>query len=71
MNKRGWSICRLAEQTKAVDPAGYGVSKSVIGHAVSPGRSGRDSFRTRSCELIALALGKPAGDLFSDTPEAT
>lgn len=64
----GLSIERLAEKTKKADPAGYGISQSAIGHMVSTGPSGRDSFTTRSADLVARALGKPVAELFTNTP---
>lgn len=68
MADEGYSIPRLAEQTKAVDPAGYGVSSSLIGALVSQGSSARERCRRRSAELIAAALPRPVDDLFRDAP---
>lgn len=65
MRKAGLSIEDLAERTRRID--GYGISRSAIGHMVSRGRSGRDEFEDRSCDLVARALDKPINDLFSDT----
>lgn len=59
------SIEDLAERTRRID--GYGVSRSTIGHMVSQGPSGRSRFEDRSCDLVARGLGKPVGELFSDT----
>ena len=61
----GLSIERLAEKTKDVDPLGYGISRSAIGHMVSTGPSGRDEFEDRSCDLVARALDKPIEELFN------
>ncbi|MFC5204561.1 helix-turn-helix domain-containing protein [Streptomyces kaempferi] len=66
MREAGLSIERLAEKTKEVDPTGYGISRSAIGHMVSQGPSGRHKFEDRSCDLVARALGKPRTELFSD-----
>ncbi|WP_326768584.1 helix-turn-helix domain-containing protein [Streptomyces sp. NBC_01591] len=68
MQVAGLSIERLAEKTKEVDPAGYGISQSAIGHMVSTGTSGRASFTRRSCDLAAKALGKPVEELFMNAP---
>lgn len=68
MREAGLSIERLAEKTKQVDPAGYGISQSAIGHMVSTGPSGRDSFARRSADLVALALERPVQELFITTP---
>lgn len=67
MQQAGLSIERLAEKTREADPAGYGIKPATIGHMVSSGTSGRESFTNRSCDLVARALGKPVEDLFSDT----
>ncbi|MFE2485961.1 XRE family transcriptional regulator [Streptomyces mirabilis] len=66
MSNAELSIERLAEKTKEVDPAGYGISRSAVGHMVSTGPSGRDEFERRSADLVALALDKPVEELFSD-----
>jgi hypothetical protein len=68
MTEAGLSIEGLATKTREADPAGWGIKPSTIGHMVSTGRSGRDSFTDRSCDLTARALGKPVTDLFSTTP---
>ncbi|MGW0626500.1 XRE family transcriptional regulator [Streptomyces sp. NPDC002758] len=60
----GLSIERLAEKTKQVDPLGYGISRSAVGHMVATGPSGRDEFNDRSCDLVARALDKPIKELF-------
>ncbi|MFJ4785053.1 helix-turn-helix transcriptional regulator [Streptomyces sp. NPDC088794] len=61
------SIEDLAERTRTID--GYGISRSTIGHMVSQGSSGRSEFEDRSCGLVAKALDKPLGELFSiDAP---
>lgn len=64
MNQAALSIQELAEKTREVDPAGYGIKPATIGHMVSTGASGRDSFTDRSCDLVARALDKPVEDLF-------
>ncbi|WP_405883553.1 helix-turn-helix transcriptional regulator [Streptomyces sp. NBC_01136] len=66
MRDAGLSIERLAEKTKEADPAGYGISRSAIGHMVATGPSGRDPFARRSCDLVAKALDKPVEELFAD-----
>lgn len=71
MSHAGLSIERLAEKTKEVDPAGYGISRSAIGHMVSTGPSGRDEFERRSADLVALALDKPVTEFFNSTPHVT
>ncbi|MEU1071832.1 MULTISPECIES: helix-turn-helix transcriptional regulator [unclassified Streptomyces] len=68
MTAAGLSIERLAEKTKQVDPAGYGISQSAIGNMVSTGTSGRDRFSRRSCDLVARALERPAEDFFTERP---
>lgn len=68
MKDAGLSIERLAEKTKEVDPAGYGISQSAVGHMVSTGPSGRDRFEDRSCDLVARALGRPIHELFAQSP---
>ncbi|MFE3326818.1 helix-turn-helix domain-containing protein [Streptomyces sp. NPDC059176] len=68
MKAAGLSIERLAEKTKEVDPAGYGISQSAVGHMVSTGPSGRDRFEDRSCDLVARALGRPIHELFGRSP---
>ncbi|MFC9987799.1 helix-turn-helix domain-containing protein [Streptomyces globisporus] len=68
IREAGLSIERLAEKTKEVDPAGYGISQSAIGHMVSTGASGRERFTRRSCDLAAMALDKPIEELFTNTP---
>ncbi|MFF4346737.1 XRE family transcriptional regulator [Streptomyces sp. NPDC001530] len=68
MSHAGLSIERLAEKTKEVDPAGYGISRSAVGHMVSTGPSGRGEFERRSADLVAKALGRPVTDLFGPTP---
>lgn len=68
IKQAGLSIERLAEKTKEADPAGYGISQSAIGHMVSTGPSGRDSFARRSADLVAAALGRPVQELFGPPP---
>lgn len=67
MEITGLSIERLAEKTKNVDPGGYGISQSAIGHMVSVGPSGRERFEDRSCDLVARALERPVQELFANT----
>ncbi|MEU4133595.1 XRE family transcriptional regulator [Streptomyces wuyuanensis] len=62
------SIERLAEKTKEVDPAGYGISQSAVGHMVATGPSGRERFEDRSCDLVARALDRPIHQLFAQSP---
>ncbi|MDH6116847.1 hypothetical protein ABH930_000266 [Kitasatospora sp. GAS204A] len=66
----GWSIPKLAEATKSVDPLGRGVSRSAVGVLVSSGSSGRERCRLRTAWLIADALGQPLQKLF-DMPGAS
>ncbi|MGW1998388.1 XRE family transcriptional regulator [Embleya sp. NPDC001921] len=66
MRRADLSILRLAEMTKRVDPAHYGVSRSLIGALVATGSSARDACRPRSAALISAALDKPLHDLFVD-----
>lgn len=68
MNKADLSIERLSEKTKEVDPAGYGISASAIGHMVSTGISGRDNFEQRSADLVAAAVKQPVLELFTNSP---
>lgn len=68
MTKAGLSIEKLAAKTRDIDPAGWGIKPSTIGHMVCTGRSGRDRFTDRSCDLVARALDEPITDLFSNTP---
>ncbi|MGW2010962.1 XRE family transcriptional regulator [Streptomyces nigrescens] len=68
IQEAGLSIERLAEKTKQVDPAGYGISRSAIGHMVSTGPSGRHGFARRSVDLVAAALERPVTELFGDSP---
>lgn len=68
MKAAGLSIERLAEKTKDVDPAGYGISQSAVGHMVCTGPSGRERFEDRSCDLVARALGRPIHHLFAQSP---
>ena len=68
IKQAGLSIERLAEKTKHVDPAGYGISQSAIGHMVSTGPSGRDSFSRRAADLVARALERPVQELFGPAP---
>lgn len=64
MTDAGLSIEKLAQRTREVDPAGYGIRPATIGHMVSQGSSGRESFTQRSCDLVAHALGVPVERLF-------
>lgn len=68
LQEAGLSIERLAEKTKEVDPAGYGISRSAIGHMVSTGPSGRSDFARRSTDLVAAALGRSVEELFAEPP---
>lgn len=67
MREAGISVARLAELTRKSDPSGFGITSATIGHMTSTGTSGRETFSTRSCHLVAWALDKPVRDLFSDT----
>jgi len=64
MASAGLSITELASRTKLVDPTGYGVKKSTIGHLVATGRSARPGCLDRAAGLIAEALARPIGELF-------
>jgi hypothetical protein len=66
MQEAGLSIERLADKTKEADPAGYGISRSAIGHMVSTGPSGRGEFERRSADLVASALERPITELFAE-----
>ena len=73
MSAAGLDIPHLVEATRAVDPAGKGVSRAAIGFLVSQGKSARESCSDRSAELLATALGAPLEDLFvveESTPSA-
>ncbi|TQF04803.1 XRE family transcriptional regulator [Kitasatospora acidiphila] len=70
MKAGGWSIPKLAEATKTVDPLGRGVSRSAVGVLVTQGSSARKRCRIRTAWLIADALGQPLQDLF-DMPGAS
>jgi len=65
MKAAGLSITDLAEATRQVDPTGYGVKKSTIGHLVTTGRSARPGCDDRAARLIVAALDKPLGELFA------
>jgi hypothetical protein len=68
MEEAGLSIEALADKTKQVDLAGYGISRSAVGRMVSTGVSGRRRFSQRSVDLTAAALGKSVQELFASTP---
>lgn len=69
MAEAGLDIPRLVEATQRVDPEGNGLSRSLIGFIVGSGKSARDECSERAAELLALALGRPQGDLFDiETP---
>lgn len=70
MRAGGWSIPKLAEATRKVDPLGLGVSRSTVGVLVAGGSSGRERCRLRTAWLIADALGAPLQALF-DMPGAS
>jgi hypothetical protein len=70
MADAGMSIPQLAAATRAVDSAGRGVSRSIIGALVSRGSFTRDVVRLRTAWLIATALRVPLQDLF-DMPGAS
>lgn len=70
MANAGMSIPQLAAATRAVDPDGRGVSRSIIGALVSRGSFTRDRCRLRTAWLIATALHVPLQDLF-DMPGAS
>ncbi|MBQ0827650.1 hypothetical protein [Streptomyces tagetis] len=63
-------IPRLAAKTKEIDPAGKGISKSLVGFIVGAGRTARDECSDRAAELIATALDREVNDLF-ETPVIT
>jgi hypothetical protein len=64
MKAAGLDIPRLAAKTKEVDPAGEGLSKSLIGFIVGGGKSARDECSDRAAELIATALDQEVTHLF-------
>lgn len=68
MARAGLTIDQLAAKTREADPAGWGLKPSTIGHMVATGKSGRERFTDRSCDLVARALNEPITDLFSSTP---
>ncbi len=70
MASAGLSIPQLAAATRAADPDGRGVGKSIIGALVSRGSFTREVVRLRTAWLIASALGQPLQDLF-DMPRGS
>jgi hypothetical protein len=64
MAAAGLDIPHLVEATRAVDPAGQGVSRAAIGFLVSRGKSARETTSDRAAALLAEALDVPLGDLF-------
>jgi predicted DNA-binding transcriptional regulator AlpA len=64
MRDAGLSIPALAAATKGIDPEGKGISRSLIGFAVSGGKSGRDEISDHAAHLIARVLHKPESSLF-------
>jgi hypothetical protein len=67
MQEAGLSVARLATKTREADPGGYGISAATIGHMTSTGTSARETFTTRSCDLVARALNRPVDTLFTNT----
>lgn len=65
MEKAGLSIPELARATRAVDPAGEGISPALVGRLATDRPSGKDTCRLRSAWLIADALGSPLQSLFA------
>lgn len=72
MQAAGLSIPALAARTREVDPTGKGLSKAMVGFAVSVGKSGRDEVSDRTATLLAAALDVSQDWLFlEDSPNAT
>lgn len=65
MKAAGMSGPELAEATKAVDPAGKGVSAAVIGFLAGQGRSARKRCRLATAWWIAEGLDVPLQRLFA------
>ncbi|MEU6222293.1 hypothetical protein [Streptomyces sp. NPDC047042] len=61
-------IPRLAARTKEVDPAGQGLSRSMIGFIVGRGKSAREECSDHAAGLVAAALDKEVHDFFADEP---
>lgn len=71
MQAAGLSIPALAARTREVDPTGKGLSKAMVGFAVSAGKSGRDEVSERTATLLAAALEVTQDWLFmEDAPTA-
>ncbi|MEU3096591.1 hypothetical protein ABZ690_17785 [Streptomyces sp. NPDC006967] len=70
MKAAGLDIPSLAAKTKDVDPAGEGLSRSLVGFIVGKGKTAREDCSDRAAELIAKALDKEVDDLF-DAPAFT
>lgn len=66
MKAAGLDITRLAVRTKEIDPEGKGISRSYVGHMVSTGSSGREECSDRAALLVATAVTKEVGELFTD-----
>jgi predicted DNA-binding transcriptional regulator AlpA len=71
MNRAGLDIKALAARTREVDPEGRGISKSLVGYAVSSGRTAREEFSERASVLISTALDEPLGQLFHAEDSST
>jgi hypothetical protein len=69
MARAGLTIPQLAEATRAVDPAGRGVSAATVGRLAGRGETARDRCELRTAWLVAEALHRetPAAlqDLFA------
>ncbi|MFC8435179.1 hypothetical protein [Streptomyces sp. NPDC057253] len=59
-------IPRLAARTKEVDPAGQGLSRSMVGFIVGRGKSAREECSDHAAGLVAAALNREVDDLFAD-----
>ncbi len=64
MNRAGLDIKALAAKTREVDPEGRGISKTLIGYALTSGKTAREEFSERASILISTALDEPLGRLF-------
>ncbi|MFF1416518.1 hypothetical protein [Streptomyces sp. NPDC058280] len=64
MAKAGLNVMQLATLTKRVDPAGVGLSKSLIGFIAGKGKTAREECSDRAAELVAAALEEEVSHLF-------
>ncbi|MBP5931864.1 XRE family transcriptional regulator [Streptomyces sp. LBUM 1479] len=68
MEAAGLSGPELAEATKAIDPAGKGVSAATVGRITGRGKTARETCEENTAWLVAVALHRrtnaPLQDLF-------